>query len=179
MRSMKTILLLLFLVLNIPALGGEREKGANLFLKSLLLPGWGQWSAGHKLRAPLYPLGIIGFLVWRAALPEGDPYRGKGRLWIDATTLWYDSEQEIFIRGYYIGDREVTKEEYYAEKKKREEAEKSRRDARRKKNMVLLGAMGVYVVNLVDAFLISRSPREPKVSLGFDPQPKLTLTYRF
>ena len=73
----------------------------------------------------------------------------------------------------------LPKKNIIAEKKKREEAEKSRKEARRKKNMVLLGAVGVYVANLVDAFLISRGPQERKISLDFDPQPKLTLTYKF
>ncbi|MBM3325184.1 MAG: hypothetical protein FJY66_05905 [Calditrichaeota bacterium] len=64
---MRRIIILVFSIalLASPVLGAEKrtssERG-SAFLKSLVVPGWGQWSAGHKTSATFFAMGELAFL---------------------------------------------------------------------------------------------------------------------
>jgi hypothetical protein len=127
-----------------------------LFL-SMFVPGKAQWQYGSRLKGGFFFAAVVGLFVASALYPDGDPYFGVGALAVRAK----EATSEI---DYYIGGREVTREEFIAEAGRRRQAEASRNHARRRKRLLRYTGLIVHAVNLVDAFLLGRRYQEERLS---------------
>lgn len=125
-----------------------------IFFRSLFVPGLGQLLVGKKIRGILYPVALLGTLLYAASIGSGNPYIGEEPL-----IHYTDDKGDHWI----IGTKEVSREEWMAEEKRRMDAERSRDEARTKK-AVTLGIFGtIYIVNLIDAILLGRQFDRQKI----------------
>ena len=149
-----------------------------IFFRSLFIPGLGQLLAGKRVRGILYPISLLGTLLYASSIGSGNPYVGEEPL------IHYTDEKG---HHWIIGDKEVSREEWMAEQKKRIEAENSREEARTKKAVTLGVFGGIYILNVIDAILLGRQfdrqkIRRRRLSLTAYPDlknPRILLTVYF
>jgi len=127
-----------------------------LFL-SMFVPGKAEWQYGSKIKGGFFFASIAGLFAASALLSGGDPYFGVGELSIR-------SKMSVADLHYYIGEREVGKEEFQAEARYRRLAQESRSRARRRKRLLRYTALGIYAINIVDAFLLGRDYQRKRLA---------------
>ncbi len=150
-------------------------KSTKILLKSLLVPGLGQFQAGHKIRGLLIFAGMTGLIGTITAMTNGDPYDPPNNLFT------FDSANEGL--AYFWGERRISRSEYDAEAMVRYEASNSRRDATKRKKYVIVAASFFYFYNIIDAMLVSKAYNQKvyhnRYALYVNPDPSVTFTIRF
>jgi len=124
-------------------------------LRSLLIPGWGQYYADEKTRSAIWGLAALSSGVVAAVYESR--YRSREDDWKDG--------MERFNRAETVGDKERLKEEVISLQRRAYDAET---DRRRAWSIVI----GVWVVNMLDALVFF--PEENKFAampLTVEPTP--------
>ncbi len=147
-------------------------KGPGVIFKSIFIPGLGQYKSGHKLRGIAYFAGTIGLVLKAVTLKKGDPYRPQDTL----TSITEGNE-------YYWGERKILFGEYQEEFFRRQKAETSRDDAGNRIKELAAFACIFHVINLTDAFFISKKFSTKKLREKFTiialPDPSISISFRF
>lgn len=124
------------------------EQSMERFFQSALIPGLGQYREGQNTKASIFFLGTVGCVATSFLLPDGDSYRGTGKV-----------ELKGFLSDpvrWYIGDKAVSYEEAQVELDKRAQAEDSRDEARFAKFIFRSAGLAMYVYNLYDIMKTAR-----------------------
>jgi len=119
----------------------ELEKNRDHFVFSEIFPGLGQFSKGYIKHGILFTAGTIGYISYYMKVRQDD----------------YLSDPQNRLRntwdGYYIGNEQVSKEEWLAESRIRTIKEKNHQE--RLTRAYLIGG-AFYLVNLIDTVVIIR-----------------------
>jgi len=126
------------------------RKIKDYFIYSELVPGLSQWVTGHPFRGSFWMLATLG---WAYQFSQHGSKRPD---------VFYYSNDQLYenVGQYYIGTTEITKEEYDNELEKIIKSNKSQEEMEtweRQREALLATGVGIYVLNLIDTFLIFRS----------------------
>jgi len=119
----------------------ELEKNKDHFVFSEIFPGLGQFSKGYIKHGILFSAGTISYIYYYSKV-RFDPYLNDpaNRL----RTTW---------DGYFIGNREVTKDVYHVESRLQSLKEKNHQ--KRLTRAYLIGG-AYYLINLIDTVVVIR-----------------------
>jgi len=131
----------------------------DYFIYSELVPGLSQWITGHPFRGSFWMLATLG---WAYKYRE----HGKTR----PEVFYYSNDQLWESNGlYYIGTTEISKEEYDNEIEKILRSNKSQNNMEkweRERDTYIAAGVGIYVLNLIDTYIIFKSGNKKAVDLA-------------
>ncbi len=117
------------------------SKRRDVLTLSELFPGLGQFQKKRYIHGAFFSGATLGFLVYFVNFTSKNrPNKGKPYM-----NIKYD--------GYYIGDKKVSKEDYDLELALRA---REREEYYNKKHKILVVGTLIYIINLVDIYLIDR-----------------------